>query len=908
MTYTLLKRVCLLWAGVSTLAPAAAQQTLAYTEADAHYQSGLGYTRQHNYAAARQEFEQYLSRLQARPEAPGEQAVEAEYQLIVCDLYLGDPNAEARGIRFVNTYPQHPRAGQVFARLGGYYFNAGDYARAIPLLEKAAEGSPEARFQLAMSQYLSGDADAALGHFREVSRRESRWQDAAFYYSGVILFGQQQYEQAIAAFEPIARSEQFAHEVPGYIAAAYYRLGKEDQLLAYARPFLQKGKNVRIDDMALLVAEVYFRREDFAQARDLYGLYASLRGGRLPPAGAYRYGYSLYRLNDFEGAIANFKQVADRRDSTGQYASYYLGISYLNTGNLPYALAALEQAARVGPNAAVREEAAFNHAKVQLELKDSGRALTELDAFLNNYPRSRFAQEARELRGEAFLLSNNYVAILEYLDKEPSLSERQRSQYQQAAFQLGRVAFNAERYPVAVAQFDKSLRFPLDGELALLARFWKAEAYSAGGRYAEAVPLYTQLLSESRPAPLLPDYQARSRYGLGYAYYNTADYLRAGPLFAAYTQNRQAAHYEDALLRLADTQLAAKRYQEAARTYDLVGSTGRSDQDLALYNKGLALLYTEDYPGARSSFQQLVSRYPASAYADDALLQGGKVELAAQQYRAAISAFGRLIAEQKNSPLLAEAYLQRAIANANLRQWEAALSDYRTLLTDYATAPQAEAALIGAQDALTGAGRPQDFGALLADYERRNPGNQSLERLSFEAAKNLFEAEKYAEAAAGFQAFVQKYPASSLGAEAGYTAGEALLRLNRPREALQAFRQVARGGPSGQLARAAGQAARLEAEARNYPQAVRYYRLLEAAGSGRREQVTAWLGLMEAYFALNKPDSAAYFASEVTRSGNVVAGAVSRGYLMSGRIAQQQGRTGAAREAYENTVFPRASK
>ena len=807
-------------------------------------------------------------------------------------------------MHFVNTYPDHPRAGEVYARLGGYYFNEGAYARAIPLLGKAAGTSPEARFQLGMSQYLSGSKAEALENFRQVSRRENRWQPPALYYSGVILFEQGQYEEAIAAFEPLAGSAQFGHEVPAYVATAYARLGKDDQLLAYARPLLQKGKNagVKLDEMALLVADVYFKREEFAQARDMYGLYAGLRGGKLPAAGAYRYGYALYRLQDFEGAIANFKQVADRRDSTGQYASYYLGISYLNAGNLPYALAALEQAARVGPNAAVREEAAFNHAKVQLELKDSGRALSELDAFLKNYPASRFAAEARELRGEAFLLSSNYVAILSELEKQPSLSERQKAQYQQAAYQLGRVAFNAERYPVAVTHFDKSLRFTPDRDLALAARFWKAEAYSAGARYQDAIPLYIQLLGSQETSTLLGDYAERSRYGLGYAYYNTGDYPRAGTQFAAYAQNRQAPYYEDALLRLADTQLAAKRYQEAARTYDLVGSTGRSDQDVALYNKGLAMLYTDNYEGARGSFSQLLSRFPNSAYADDALLQTGLTELAAQQYGAAVRAFTQLMARHPGSPLLPETYLQRAIAQANLRQWEPALADYRSILTGYPTARQAEAALLGAQDVLTSLGRPQDFGALLADYERRNPDSQSLERLNFEAAKNLYFAEKYAEAASGFAAFLQKYPASGLRAEAGYYRGESLLKTSRPAEALAAYRQVVAAGASAYLARAAGQAAVLEAGARNFAAAVPLYRIGEATGASRREQVVARLGLMDAYFALGRADSAAYYAGQVIASGQGVGGALSRGYLMSGQLARRQGRGPAAREAFENAI------
>jgi Flp pilus assembly protein TadD len=83
---------------------------------------------------------------------------------------------------------------------------------------------------------------------------------------------------------------------------------------------------------------------------------------------ALHYGHAQFRSNNFEGAITTLKPVGNGKDSVSQYASYILGISYLKTNNLSYALTSFDNAAKLDYNAVVKEEATYNHAKVQLEL------------------------------------------------------------------------------------------------------------------------------------------------------------------------------------------------------------------------------------------------------------------------------------------------------------------------------------------------------------------------------------------------------------------------------------------------------------------------------------------------------------------------------------------------------------
>jgi tetratricopeptide (TPR) repeat protein len=887
----------------STL-PGLAQQTLAYTSPDAAYQNGLAFLEQKNYASARQEFQRFLQQRRDLLQSRDFNTVNAEYYVAMTALYLSEPDAEVLAERFVVAHPEHPKARQLYADLGNYYFNQDEYAKAIPYLERST--TEEARYKLGLAQYQTNAYPAALRTFdRLKSSTNATYDEPAAYYAGVIRFKNQEYAAAAADFRRIENAKAYQNEIPGWIAHALYRQRDYDALVAYAEPLLRQTRSgKKLDELALLTADVFFQRGNYEKAAAYYKQYAGLKGGRLPAAAAYRYGYAQFKLSDYPNAINTLKPLAAGKDTLSQYASYYLGVSYLNTENPTAALAALDQARRLTFNRPVQEEAAFNHAKIQYELGNGAEAVRELDAFIQQYPRSGFLSEAKELKGDALLISNNYAAILQYLDGEQALTARQKSQYQQAAYQLALAAYNAERYPQAVANFDKSLQYPNDADLALAARFWKAEAYSAGQRYGDAIPLYTQLISTNTPSQLIPDYKLKARYALGYAYYNSKEYDKAMAQFKSYADlaKNTPGQAGDALIRLGDTYFVSKQYGEAIRYYDQVIAQGKTDRDYALYYKGLALEYSDRHAEARTTFDRLTTQFPNSPYADDALYQAGVAEQNTGNYQAAVRQYTRLIQEKGQSPLVPATHVQRAIVYTNLKQYESAIEDYRAVLTKYSTSKSAEAALLGVQDVLNTAGRPEEFGSILREYERRNPGDQSLEKIGYEAAKNVYFSEKYPQAIQALNEFAQKYPTSAFLPEARYYLADSYYRTNDRANALRFYNQVIAENKTPYVARSASRAAELEMAAKNYPQAVRHYRALVGAAANKREQVNGWLGLVEAYYGAARYDSSSYFAREVLSEGGTVTGAINKAQLYLGKNAAAQGDSRRAIEEFEKTA------
>ena len=83
----------------------------------------------------------------------------------------------------------------------------------------------------------------------------------------------------------------------------------------------------------------------------------------------YRAGYANLKDGKTQKSIEYFKEVADSKDSLGQYASYYLGQAYIADNNKVYALTALTEASRSTFNASIQEAALFDVARLNYELE-----------------------------------------------------------------------------------------------------------------------------------------------------------------------------------------------------------------------------------------------------------------------------------------------------------------------------------------------------------------------------------------------------------------------------------------------------------------------------------------------------------------------------------------------------------
>src|SRR5690606_2134211 len=209
--------------------------------------------------------------------------------------------------------------------------------------------------------------------------------------------------------------------------------------------------------------------------------------------------------------------------------------------------------------------------------------------------------------------------------------------------------------------------------------------------------------------------------------------------------------------------------------------------------------------------------------------------------------------------------------NYSLKNYDETINDYKRILSSYPNSGNADAALVGLQEALALQGRSGEFSNYLADYKKSNPDNSSLQNIEFEAAKNLFFNQSFKEAIAAFESYKKSYPGSGQANEANYFIGDAYYRLRDKNQALQYFYELEKTTGAAQQANAIQKIAEIEYENKNFARAVPYFIRSAASARDKIEEYEANSGLMNAYFHLGSFDSASYYADKVISLGNITA-------------------------------------
>ena len=861
------------------------QTTLTYTSSLYHYNKGLELFAKEKYGAAQEAFEKYL--------ASGDNSLhkaDAEYYIAFSSLSLFHKDGEKLINDFIEKYPNHPKAYRAFYELGSFYFNNKNYDKTIAYLGKVdlrdldKKQRLEAQYKLGYSHFTQKEFDKAGKYFNSIKRTENKYSYAASYYAGYIGYRQGDYDAAIEDFKRAEKSEAYQPFVPGMIINVYYKQGKYDEVIQYASTVnFDKIKNG--DDILLMTGEAYYRKGNFPKAKEFFDRYFGKNKYNSDNAIMYRYAYAQMKTGNDKEAIEGFKKIAGKNDTLAQVAAYYMGTIYLKQGNKEYALTAFDQSRKLDFNKDIQEEAFFNYAKINYDLGKSRDALSSLKEFSSKFPKSEYIGEVNEMMSEVFLVTDNYAEAIRHIESLPTKSKRIEEAYQQLTYLRGIELFNNGLYPDAVEMFNKSLSKTYDLTIQAGAHFWSGEAYSIGKRYEDAIKSYNSVLTT--PGLKKTEFYNKSQYGLGYAYFNLKDYNQALTYFKNFTDavrfESDKKNYSDGLLRLADCYYAIKNYNEALTYYNRVLEQAKADKDYALYQKGIVLTALNRGDEAKNTFEQMTSSFPQSRYADEAIFQKANVDFEKGRYEAAVTGFTKVINLNSNHNSKPYAYLNRGIAYSNLQNYNAAVLDYQTILKNYPTHTVANGALLGLKEALAASGKGENFDEYVAMYKKANPDDKSLEGVEFDAAQTFYFNEKYELAIKNYKQYINNYPSSGNSIEAKFFIAESYNRLNDSTNALSYYQQVIEEQKSRQLSKAYQRAGEIELGKGNYENAISNFRNLITLAKNKKEQFSAWEGMMEAYYYEEEYDSARYFAGEIVNNGGANVNAQNKAMLLIGK-------------------------
>lgn len=846
-----------------------AQSTLVNTANDKFLKDGIYLFEKEKYGSSQKSFQKYIN---TNPALPSK--AEAEFYIAFADLYLYRPEADFKLQNLIYKYPEHQKSNLAYFELGNFYYNKKNYEEALKYFalidfdKIPADKKFEAKFKTAYSYFTKKDFVGAGKYFSEIKYSQSKYYYAANYYSGYVNFKNGNFDEALKDLKIAEKNEAYKSIVPEMILNVFYLQKKYDDVISYGDSTIANNSSIKNKgEIRLLIADSYYYKENYPKAIENFKEFISVKNADKDIA--YRYAYSNFKTNNYDEAVVYFKQVALNKDTIGQSAAYHLGLSYLKLNNKLFATTAFEQAKNQKFDLEISENATFYVAKLSYEQGKFFDAITTLKDFKKNFPNSKQTTESNELLSESYLNTSNYLEAIKFIESLKTKTKRVNMAYQRVTYMQGNAYFNDSKYDEALKMYELSLQNKHDEDLVMASHFWKGETYSIGKQYENAITEYSNVL---KYGDRNSDYYTKTRYGIGYAYYNTKQFDKARTHFEEYIKSTQTAEnkwfYNDALIRLADCHFVAKRYPVAIELYERAIIEKNLDSDYAYYQKGLALFSYNKLEESKQSFDYIITNYRNSRYYDDALFQKSEVDFLNGAYSVAISGFSDVIQLSKDIEYLPYAYLKRALSYVNLKNYESAIKDYKTILDKYIYHKTAQSALLGLQEALAMVNKPEEFSTYLEYFKKVNPQSDAIESIEYESSKTLYNNEKYELAITSFTKYLETYPNNNLVIDGKYYLADSYYRLKQYNNALKYFKEVINENKSEFINRSVNRAAEIEMINGNYESSAFYYSKLAKISRNKKEQSGAEIGMVKAYYELGKYDTVMYYCNNLINQTN----------------------------------------
>jgi TolA-binding protein len=287
--------------------------------------------------------------------------------------------------------------------------------------------------------------------------------------------------------------------------------------------------------------------------------------------------------------------------------------------------------------------------------------------------------------------------------------------------------------------------------------FWLGEVCFRQQDFDDAVLHYSKYLSLGAPVTGEAS-RIHAYYNLGYSYYQIEQYKLALSNFEKVSYGPVVGNTsleQDARLRIADCQFMLKQYKAARSGYQRV-------VDLDLLASPYALFQIASIAGVTNSnekislLKQLLEKYPASEYVDDANMELADAYMAEERFREAIPVLD-LLKQHAPSALQPVAFLKLGVIYYNLNENEKALQCFQQLIEKYPSSTEANDALEDLKSVYVELGRTSEYTSYLKQ-QGFAVSVQLEDSLQYIAAEQLYEEKNFEKAIPAFKQYLDQHP------------------------------------------------------------------------------------------------------------------------------------------------------
>jgi len=857
-----------------------AQETARYSEINRAYKEGNKFFGKNLYAQAQKSYEKvlHMTRQVSQPEWI-DIKMRAELNYARSAVRLEQEKSEMLILDFVKAYAPDPIANEATLEAATYYYNQKEYQKAIEFYALVdINNLPETKrkdvlFKNGYSLFVRQKWSASKSYFQQLINDQSNYYYPSNYYYGLTFFYLEQYDKALRSLKKAEKSKVYKEHIPYYVAQIYFAEKRYDEVIAYAKPLLKEPSVKKKRELTLLIGQSYFEKQEFDKALPYLERYAQITE-KMSEETFYQIGYLQYRAGKYEKAVEQFKEVSKVKSKLGQNALYLLGDCHIKLGEKNNARNAFAAASRLNFDPSTTEDAKWNYAKLSYEMKYDTEAIAALQKIPEGH---KHYLEAQDYLSKMFLNTRDYTKAIAVLDKIKDRSLQMERTYSKVTYSRGIELYNAGKLDDAIDLFDKSANNDADPAIKALANYRLGEIAHQNGDLAESKAYMDAFLSQPNTSSLPEDAAVyTAHYTQGYNYLKEGNFAQALSYFkktiSGIEMNKAQIKSEyiksrvlnDAKLKAGDSAFRLNDYDTALRHYNEVINSSDKPNAYALFQKanvkGLQGNSTEKF----QLMALIVSNFPESEYADDALYAIGKAYIQAGALADAKAPLQQLLKDYPNSTLYNLALLKLGLAHYNQEDYENAILNYKEVFKHNPDMKEADQALMALEEIyIQDLGTPKEY----VKFRKSLPGykidNAEQEVLSFRSAKSAYTNGQYDRAISSMISYLEEYHNGVFAIEGIYVLGECqVVKKNYP-QAMKYYQQVIDKGNSKFYAKALGKAALIAYNFdQNFVKSYQLYSKLESVESGDN-QLDAQLNALRSAYKINNTDGVYFMASKI---------------------------------------------
>lgn len=810
-------------------------------------------------------------------------AEEADYLRLCTACHQGESDCLGRIEEFLLRYPHTPHANRLHAMAGNLLVRNGDYTQATDhysqcdLTLLADDERDEATLCKAVALLKTDRTDEAYTLLTVVEMCSPEYETDARFHKAYIDYTRGRDSEALEAFATLESHPLYSDDANCCMADILLRRGSYDEAWAKALPLMEQAAQPAVSTEARRIAgEAAYGKGAYEEAVSLLTAYKA--EAETPQRSAlYKLGMSQYEQGMYTEAAANLTAVATEEDALTQNALLHSGLARLQVRDMTGARMALEQAAAMQYDRGVREQALFNYALCVHETSYAGfgESVTAFERFLNEFPDSPLAAQADEYLIEVYMSTRSYKTALASIARIKQPGTRIKEARGRILYRLGTEAFAGADYAGAIDHFTRSLQ---DGQYNRQTKadalFWRGEVRYRLGDCNGAAADYRQFLATETGRDDEAQ-RAAAYYNLGYTAFQQGQYTQARTYFErsiGMMQNSASAQQvslkADALSRLGDCHFHARDFAAAERYYAEAAATDGGQGDYALYQKAFAMGLQKDYKGKVETLAGMLTAYPQSAYADDALYEQGRAYVQLGQDDRAIASFTELTTRYPESATARKAAGEIGLLHYRNDRYEQAIAAYKRVIEQYPGSEEARQAARDLKSVYIDLNRVDDYAAY-ADAHKETIRFNTDERdsLTYLAAEKAYVRGDKETAETALNAYLTSFPEGSFRQEAHYYLGMAAYAKGDTETAATHLDKVLEF-PAGRFSEEAmTTAAELAFNRKDYARALTLYKALKGQTASGERLLLARTGILRAAHLTGEHDEVIAAAGELLADG-----------------------------------------